>query len=150
MESEVVTLIIGTILGAAITFCFSVLEKRIERRRDKKNATILLKIELGRMSDQINGLGDAQSSFGLFIPSTDLPELEASIQLNSFVYYDNKLAEKIYDLAMSLRSANKHRAVAHLLIHDQKNPNFQSNAIVFSHEFDHIKNLISDLKQNIK
>lgn len=50
MKSEIITLIIGTVLGATIAFCYGLLDKKIEFKKEKNNAMICLKIELTRIN----------------------------------------------------------------------------------------------------
>lgn len=149
MKSEIVTLIIGTVLGATITFCYGLLDKKIESRKEKKNAMICLKIELSRINSYLTALSNTSSKFGPTIPSTDIPEMDMSVQSDQFKYFDEDLAEQIYDLTTSLRSANKHRVLAYALMNEQKNPQFQSHASVFIFELNNSRDIINKLRKKV-
>jgi len=61
MKSEVVLLIIGAVLGASLTFCYGLLDKKNEYKKRKKNAMICLKIEINRINTYLNALINTQS-----------------------------------------------------------------------------------------
>ena len=61
---EIVTLIIGTVLGAVLGFGTTQLDKWIERKAQKKKAVMCLKIESRRVRSFIDALLRTQSTLG--------------------------------------------------------------------------------------
>lgn len=145
LKPEIITLIIGIILGAVVTFTINRIEKRLEFKRVKSNALMCLKIELKRIETFTNSILNSKKSLGLGMPNQDIPEFELTVQSQQFMYYNEKLATKIYELAKTLESANKFRQVASPLIKDQKNPKFIINSDMFLHELNESMRLIKDI-----
>ena len=131
MDMELVTLIIGTVLGAVITFSISRLEKFLEQKKGKEHALMCLEIELRPINSYINNLLSLRSKLSIPIPNTDIPEIEISSQVQQFIYYKGEIAEKIYDLSTYLRSANEHRKMAFNLLNNPTDPEFMKNDKMF-------------------
>jgi len=149
MKPEVITLIIGAFLGAALTFIASRLEKTLEHGRNKNKANMCLKIELRRIDSYITALLRTQSTLGPSIPNTDIPELDMAVQASQFMYFDESLASKVYHLAKCLKSANKHRQIASPLLREQSNPNFLASADIFVHELKDSKRILKEINERV-
>lgn len=149
MNPEVKTLIIGALVGASLTFFTTRIEKILEHRKNKNKAIMCLKIELRRIDSYVNALLRTQSNLGPAIPNTDIPELDMAAQASQFMYFDENLASKVYNLATCLRSANKHRQIASSLLREQSNPNFFASADIFVHELNDSKRILKEINERV-
>ncbi len=152
-KPEIVTLIIGTILGAVLgatlTFSFNRWEKYIEFKKEKEKAIMCLKIELNSIERFSNSMLNAESKFGNMIPDQDFPVFNLTAQSQQFMFYNEKLATKIYELAMNLGGINKRRKAAYALIKHQENPDFILNANMYKNELKETRRLIKEINSLI-
>lgn len=149
MNPEVKILIIGALLGAVLTFFTTRIEKILEHRKNKNKAIMCLRIELRRIDSFVNALLRTQSNVGPSIPNTDIPELDMAAQVSQFMYFDENLAGKVYNLATCLRSANKHRQIASILLNEQLNPNFLASANIFVCELTDSKRILKEINERV-
>lgn len=149
MNSDVKILIIGALLGAVLTFFTTRIEKILEHRKNRNKAIMCLKIELRRIDSFVNALLRTQSNIGPSIPNTDIPEVDMAAQASQFMYFDENLASKVYNLATCLRSANSHRQIASRLLSDQSNPDFFSSAEIFVYELTDSKRILKEINDQI-
>jgi len=149
LEPKTITLIIGTVLGTFLAFGASQLEKAIEKNRKQKRALMCLKIELRPIKSLIDSLLRAQSKIGKNIPPTDILELDIATQAPQFMFFKEKVAEKIYGLSTCLRSVNEHRKVASDLLSNQSDPKFQTSANIFVIELKKAQQLLNEINRLI-
>lgn len=138
---EVSILIIGAIFGALLVFVFNQLEKYIQQKKEKKKAMMFLKIELRAIKSPIDALINTQATLGPSVPTTDIKELDMTIQASQFMYYEEKLAEKIYELSGCIRSANKHRQISYL----QDRTKTTGSAEIFFYELKNAQKLLNGI-----
>ena len=125
------------------------LEKAIEKNRKQKRALMCLKIELRPIKSLIDSLLRAQSKIGKNIPPTDILELDIATQAPQFMFFKEKVAEKIYGLSTCLRSVNEHRKVASDLLSNQSDPKFQTSANIFVIELKKAQQLLNEINRLI-
>ena len=145
LSPELITLIIGTILGSVLGFGLNQLDKCIQQKAKKKKAIMCLKIELRKIKKLVDTFVRTQSSFGPTIPTSDILELDMATQVPQFMFFKEALAEQIYNLSTCLRSANQHRSVASELLNHQSDQKFQLNAEMFVIELTEIQKILSKI-----
>lgn len=141
--------VIGVILGAILGFLLSQGDRALERRREEKKALMCLKIELRRIKPVIDTLQRLQSASNKTMINTDAPELNLSTQIPQFLYFNESLAEQIYNLSTTLSSLNIHRQIAYPLLADPTDPVFQANAEIFLHELKKSQTILNDINKKI-
>ena len=95
--------VIGLILGTVLGFLLTQGDKALERGREKKKAIMCLKIELRKIKPEIDAFIRMQSTLGSSLPATDIYEPNMATQVSQFIYFDEPLAEQIYNLSTCLR-----------------------------------------------
>ena len=149
LTTEIITLIIGTILGALLTFCFNHFEKYQEYKSEIKKSMMCLKIELRPIKSSILALERAKKQFGNLIPQTDIIELNYSTQPTQVMNFKDTLAEKIFELSLCLRDINENRRKASELIKNPSDPNFQSAALMYEQMMNESKKILNDINNMI-
>lgn len=147
MEKEIIMLIIGTLLGASISFFSSQLEKRIDYSKAKKKAFALLKIELLWIKKPVENFFNRLSEGVSELPGTDILELEMSIQVDHFAYFDKSLAGKIFELSIFIKSLNIHRQLASSFLHNQLDPSFSDNYNLYLSELKKIHENLHEINK---
>lgn len=149
LSPELITLIIGTILGSVLGFGLNQLDKCIRQKAKKKKAMMCLKIELRKIKKLVDTFVRTQSRFGPTIPTSDILELDMATQVPQFMFFKETLAEQIYNLSTCLRSANKHRSVASELLNYQPDPKFKLSAEMFVLELKNAQRILNEINRVI-
>jgi len=145
MSIEIITLIIGTILGALLAFSFNILEKHISFKKEKRIAIMCLRIELKRVEKFTTSLTNTKLKFGHCISDQNIPDLNLTTQSHQFMYYNEDLASKIYELAKHIEGANHRRQIAFPLIGNSNSPTFMTNVEIYEYEVENTIKLTKEI-----
>ncbi len=108
------------------------LKNILKQTKKEKALKIILKIELNRANSYLSALLNQKlNDSDMIIPSTDIHELKLSSHIEQLYYFEQKLAEKIFDLGTYLKSANEHRQIAFENVKNQLDDNFRFNNNMF-------------------